>query len=663
MRTRSTALIIVLCALMLGVVAIGAGAAGCPASGGSVLPFPSPAPTSDIQFVGRGWGHGVGMSQYAARGGARLGCSAAELLTTMFPGTTVSSTQPIPSNIRVGLYPSGPSTGWPGPVASLIVENLAGYALTWKLDGSDAGSMPTGASWTVNRVKDGGFTITGAGAPAGELGNASSILALPLAGTHTIRLPAKGRTYRYGRLEFGAATSTKAWVTLDIANVDKYLYGLGEMPASWGDDAADALKAQAIAARNYAVRAHGNGLKGNCNCHLYDSTADQVYAGKANEDPRWIDAVEATSGKLLTHNGTIAQTFYSSSHGGWSESSVFTWGGNIPYLQPVDLSRWEAAGDVPATHAQWTLSIDPTSLGDLFGIGPVIDVDLPHPHGMSGRIGNPARGYPGVILRTASETHTVSGNTFRSVMNGWSGSKGYLFRSTLFRVIETSNPPVPLSGDWDGDGDDDVGWFIDGHVALRMGDGSTVGFDFGDPGDTPIVGDWDGDGIDTIGVVNAGWWRLRNTNSTGTADVKFSFGWGTDVPLAGNWDGVPGDEIGIRRDKTFRLKFGLGGGTADVIFGFGLGSDIPITGDFDANGVDDVGVVRDNAWRMKFSFQGGPADLLFYFARPNDGDVPVTGDWDGDGLDTVGVVRDTNSFRLKNAHAGGSADLIIFLQP
>src|SRR4051812_20271432 len=44
-------------------------------------------------------------------------------------------------------------------------------------------------------------------------------------------------------------------------------------------------------------------------------------------------------------------------------------------------------------------------------------------------------------------------------------------------------------------------------------------FQYGDPGDVPFFGDWDGDGIETPGVFRDGVWYLRNSNDTGSADV------------------------------------------------------------------------------------------------------------------------------------------------
>ena len=50
-----------------------------------------------------------------------------------------------------------------------------------------------------------------------------------------------------------------------------------------------------------------------------------------------------------------------------------------------------------------------------------------------------------------------------------------------------------------------------------------------------MVGDWNGDGIDTPGVVRGTTWYLRNSNTTGVADVTFTYGNPDDLPLAGRW--------------------------------------------------------------------------------------------------------------------------------
>jgi hypothetical protein len=62
-------------------------------------------------------------------------------------------------------------------------------------------------------------------------------------------------------------------------------------------------------------------------------------------------------------------------------------------------------------------------------------------------------------------------------------------------------------------------------------------FSFGRPGDLPVSGDWNGDGETTVGVFRGDTFHLRDTLAGGTADESFSYGRAGDVPLTGNWGG------------------------------------------------------------------------------------------------------------------------------
>ncbi|MDX1621920.1 MAG: Ig-like domain-containing protein, partial [Nitriliruptorales bacterium] len=136
-------------------------------------------------------------------------------------------------------------------------------------------------------------------------------------------------------------------------------------------------------------------------------------------------------------------------------------------------------------------------------------------------------------------------------------------------TVDTPAPKTPITGDWDGDGDTELGWYSDGDVALRMDDGSVTRFRFGRPGDHPVTGDWDGDGVDTIGVVRGIRWYLRNSHSGGAGDRHFDYGRIGDIPLPGNWDGERGDEAGVIRDGTWYLNDELAGGIATWSFRYG----------------------------------------------------------------------------------------------
>ncbi|MEK7525951.1 MAG: SpoIID/LytB domain-containing protein [Patescibacteria group bacterium] len=113
---------------------------------------------------------------------------------------------------------------------------------------------------------------------------------------------------------------------------DNYMLGIYEVPESWGDSGGfEALKAQAVAARSYALYYTNNGTKSICTteaCQVYKS---QLKSGK------WAEAVRATRGWVMTKGGSAAGTYFASTSGGYTISQ---WGWN---------GIKDAAGDWPAT--------------------------------------------------------------------------------------------------------------------------------------------------------------------------------------------------------------------------------------------------------------------------------------------------------------------------
>lgn len=665
-----TATLLAIASVVLTTVAVTpAAAAECSPAGGAAWATPQPDSNGDFVFAGKGFGHGVGMSQYGARGAARLGCTATDILTTYYTGVTVEQ-RAMPDTIRVGLVPNAPTNApdthdyLPDRLSRLRFTNTSSSPVPWRFDGADIPpQQPAGATWRVDLKTDGtiAFFVIVDDDTNKEVWRSEDASTAPgktlvaaLDGARTMHVAAKGHTYRWGRLELYSTTS--GMVLTGRVDFEKYLYGLAEMPSSWETEA---LKSQAIVGRAYAAVATGGGWQANCRCDLYDSMYDQAYSGydKESEGPnavygkRWVAAVDGTRGRVITRDGSVVTGNYASSHGGHSEDVSFVWGGSSGHLQAVDDSRWEAASDNP--YRTWTARFSPAGLGRAFGVGTALEVQLPSPKGESGRIGDPALGAGGMRIVGTERTITVSGNTARSRLG---------LRSTLFRVI---NPPLggtPVTGDWDGDGDTDLGWFRDGDFALRMGDGDVVRFRFGRAGDVPVTGDWDGDGRDTIGVVRDSNWYLRDQLAGGEADRAFIYGRAGDVPLPGNWDGAPGDEAGIIRDGTWHLNDTLSGGRSTWSFHYGRISegDIPITGKWQRRQDRDlVGIVRDGEWHLRFDYAAGGADHTFTYGRVTRGDVPVAGDWDRDGDETPGVVRDL-TWLLRNHSSGGEADRTVY---
>lgn len=112
--------------------------------------------------------------------------------------------------------------------------------------------------------------------------------------------------------------------------LEDYIKGVvpSEMPSSW---ATEAHKAQAIAARSYALANLGKRAK--YGYDLKDTPDDQAYGGASKETPDTNYAVDETKGIVLTYNMKIINAYYSASAGG--QTNVNSWGASLPYLRSV----------------------------------------------------------------------------------------------------------------------------------------------------------------------------------------------------------------------------------------------------------------------------------------------------------------------------------------
>ena len=235
-----------------------------------------------------------------------------------------------------------------------------------------------------------------------------------------------------------------------------------------------------------------------------------------------------------------------------------------------------------------------------------------------------------------------------------------------FRAIDYGNEPgtIPLAGDYDGDGRTDLAfyrpspsngvpaWFF--HVESSTGIARAI--DYGtSPTDLPLTGDYDGDGRTDLGF-------YRPSPSLGSAAYFFyresatgtfrAIDYGTnpgDIPLTGDYDGDGKTDWAFYRPSPsngvaawfFHVESSTGIARA-IDYGTNPG-DIPLTGDYDGDGKTDLGFYRPSP-----SF--GTAAYFFYKESAtgtfraidygtNPGDIPLTGDYDGDGRTDWGFYR------------------------
>jgi stage II sporulation protein D len=258
-------------------------------------------------LTGKGWGHGLGMSQYGAYGYAQNGWGDHAILTHYYAGTAITAGFPN-DTVRVLVASARPSLS----IGSAASFTFAGETLA-------AGTYTVAPVGGQVRVSGNGTTETAA-SPATFAPGAAS---LSLGGT----------LYRRDLLVSASGSSSVSAVN----ELPRQLYLQGvvprEMPAGW---AAEALEAQATAARTYSLAGGGH-----CawlgNPVLCPDTRDQVYGGRSAETAATNDAVVATAGEVITFGGTpISANFFSTS-GGATATKAEEWGPPaVPYLVSVD---------------------------------------------------------------------------------------------------------------------------------------------------------------------------------------------------------------------------------------------------------------------------------------------------------------------------------------
>lgn len=270
---------------------------------------------------------------------------------------------------------------------------------------------------------------------------------------------------------------------------------------------------------------------------------------------------------------------------------------------------------------------------------------------------------------------------------------------TVKEIVFGHRGALPLVGDFDADGDSDLGLYLRGEWLARLSDNNSpedvrsLGR-LGAPGDRPVAGDWDGNGRCDIGVfrglpvrsesfgdaVEPTQQRVdKTTDSSGRAqrlsdasaglpakavDQVLRFGSAADLPVTGDWTGKGVAQIGAFRSGVWRLDLDGDGrfSSADQEFTYGQAGDQPVIGDLNGDGIAEVGVFRQGVWTLDTNGnrQLDPQDTRLQFGQA--GDTPVVGDWDGDGCQEPGIYREAAGSAAPSGANIGDLPVIRWLQ-
>jgi stage II sporulation protein D len=417
------------------------------------VPVPTPAWSTAVSPVagpvtlyGRGYGHGVGLSQWGARGRALAGQTAAQILGAYFTGTTIGTVNPA-RTVRVLVL-----AGFAGAVTNPLTIHGRGGAWTivgvptafpadaaltvWRTAAVVNGAKST--SWNLHVVAGDGVSVLYDGVAA-----ASSVVISPVDPTALLQLDSKPSVldvYRGSlRLLFGARSVS----VVNLVGLDDYLKGVvpSEMSVAWP---VEALNAQAIVARSWTLK-H---LRSTSvyTFDVYDDSRSQVYQGVLGENSTITALIAAQPGAVVLYGTGVANTFYSSAAGGWTENNedAFVPASGVigakplPYLRGVDDRAPGGLGyDAASPGYAWqTATITPDQLSAILAadprttVGTVTALDLTH-RGASGRL------YQVVIVGTAGQ-RTVSGDVFRVVYNVHRPKGTQAILSNLFSLT-----PIP----------------------------------------------------------------------------------------------------------------------------------------------------------------------------------------------------------------------------
>jgi SpoIID/LytB domain protein len=561
--------------------------------------YPRPAGTT-IEFLGHGWGHGIGMSQYGSLGGAQAGATYQEILAHYYTGVTLGDIGSPTIKVRVASLGSSvqalPAAGlrvtWDLTNSSVLPTSRNGVTIVrWRIVPSTmvAGTktkfrlqyLPAGSS-TWQAYATASVPTTGA------FLNPTSGMVTTLRGSTQVVYRGQVRGVLVG------SAGAESLVPVVALPLESYLLSVvpSESPASWP---AAALRAQAVAARSFAEY-HRRYAPASSFYDVYDDTRSQVFSGTKvgavnHEYATSTAAVEDTAHKAMFYSGSVVFAQFSSSSGGYTNT------GSKPYLKAVP-DPWDAVSGNP--NNTWQKSVAISTIEKAYPtVGRLSALRITSRTGLGDEGGRVL----GMTIEGLSGSVTTTGSSFASKV----GLKHHWFTPQL----PGSSPSYPR--DVTADGRADLLAVEASGGALRVypsaasgGWGTPVRSGSGWNGFVKVLtaGTWNADPISDI-IVQDSAGRLYLRAGTGRAtfgtSVQIGSGWGVtdEVFPVGDFDGDGLTDIMARKtDGTLWVFRGdgqgrfLSGAGRQVGSGWGAMTALLSPGDFDGDGISDV-LARD----------------------------------------------------------------------
>jgi stage II sporulation protein D len=383
-------------------------------------------------ILGRGFGHGYGMSQWGAQHAAALGVPYEQILDFYYPSTT----KDVAGNpwIKVALTGTGNGSTTVGYGASgsyryqcsgdssssaycdLVVDNTTGLHVTDAATGKSP-TLTGATKWRVRATPDGlrlGGWVSGGWKQA------------PVGGQLALRGPVQFSGPEFVKVDYGSTqrdyrgivsatwtspsgTSPARMIRLDQLHLDDYVRGVvyRESEGSWG---LAALETQAVAARSYSARYRHDSRAADLPYDICDSTYCQVFSGSrlySGSSSTWLepdpsdpahDPVTQTADEIRSYGGLPLFAEFSASNGGWTA-------GGATYSTPK-YDTWDDHS--PDPYHRWTLTLSASYLESRFGLHRLDQLVVTQRDGTTAQWGGRVRALQLVGVDSAGNPKTVT---------------------------------------------------------------------------------------------------------------------------------------------------------------------------------------------------------------------------------------------------------------